>query len=114
MQRIIDPEMLEPRFVDGMREAADDLRGFRPGPFPHDLRAEVYDFYLTEIRRHDSDVPVFLCTESREMWRDFSSRLGFGPRDYPCGCGPQCPPGTRRVDEPVVPEGCDDLFAEME
>ncbi len=109
MERIIDADMLDPRFVEGMRGAADELRNFRPGPFPHDLRAEVYDFYLSEIRRYDAEVPVFLCTESREMWREFAPKLGFGPRDYPCGCGPQCPPGTRRVETPMVPEGCDVL-----
>lgn len=109
MERTIDPDMLEPRFVDGMRAAADDLRGFLPGPFPHELRAEVYDFYLTEIRDHDADVPVFLCTESRRMWEEFAPKLGFGPRDYPCGCGPQCPPGTRRVETPIVPDGCEPL-----
>ncbi|MFP4248740.1 MAG: spore photoproduct lyase family protein [Armatimonadota bacterium] len=107
MERIIEPEMLDPRFVEGMRGAAEDLRDFRPGPFPHELRAEVYDFYLSEIRGHDAEVPVFLCTESREMWREFAPKLGFGPRDYPCGCGPQSPPGTGRVETPMVPEGCD-------
>lgn len=114
LERIIDPEMLDPRFLRGMRESAEEMRGVRPGPFPHDLRAEVYDFYLQEVRRHDAEVPVFLCTESREMWREFAPRLGFGPRDYPCGCGPQCPPGTRRVAELMAPDGCDDLFATME
>ncbi len=111
LERIIPPEMLDPRFLQGMRDAAEEMRGFRPGPFPHDLRAEVYDFYLREIRRYDREVPVFLCTESRAMWSEFGPRLGFGPRDYPCGCGPQCPPGTRRVSQPLVPEGCDNLFA---
>jgi len=106
LERIIDPGMLDPRFLAGMREAAEEMRGVRPGPFPHDLRAEVYDFYLREIRRYDAETPVFLCTESRDMWREFAPRLGFGPRDYPCGCGPQCPPGTRRVEHPQVPEGC--------
>jgi len=111
LERIIDPELLDPRFLQGMRDAAEEMRGFRPGPFPHELRAEVYDFYLSEIRRYDADVPVFPCTESRAIWREFGPKLGFGPRDYPCGCGPQCPPGTLRVDTPLVPEGCDNLFA---
>jgi|LSQX01.3.fsa_nt_gb hypothetical protein len=111
LERIIDPDALDPRFLGGMREAVEEMRGIRPGPFPHHLRAEVYDFYLEEIRRYDADLPVFLCTESPQMWRQFAPRLGFGPRDYPCGCGPQCPPGTTRVTEPLMPEDCDDLFA---
>jgi spore photoproduct lyase len=110
LERIIEPEALDPRFLAGMRDAAERMRGIRPGPFPDELRAEVYDFYLREIRRYDEDTPVFLCTESRQLWRQFAPRLGFGPRDYPCGCGPQCPPGAMRVPEPIVPEGCDDLF----
>lgn len=105
MERIIAPEMLDPRFVTGMREAAVELRDFRPGPFPHELRAEVYHFYLAEIRAQDPHVPVFLCTESPQMWRQFAPGLGFDPRDYPCACGPQCPPGTRRVEKPILVEG---------
>ncbi len=111
LERIIDPAMLDPRFVAQMRDSAEEMRGVRAGPFPHDLRAEVYDFYFREIRRYDADVPVYLCTESRQMWEQFAPKLGFGARDYPCGCGPQSPPGTRRVDDPMGPEGGHDHSA---
>ncbi|MCD6362119.1 MAG: hypothetical protein J7M38_14775 [Armatimonadetes bacterium] len=96
--QIIDPALLDPAFVAAAEESADEMRGVAAGPFPHEARAEIYDFYLREIRRHDSEVPVFLCTETPAMWADFAPRLGLTAGDYVCGCGPQSPPGTRRLE----------------
>jgi hypothetical protein len=102
---IIDPELLDPRFVAAANESAEEMRGVAAGPFPHEARAEIYDFYLREIRRHDPNVPVFLCTETPAMWADFGPRLGFTAGDYVCGCGPQSPPGTRRLEYVGAPVG---------
>ena len=107
-EQIIDPALLDPDFVAAAEESADEMRGVAAGPFPHEARAEIYDFYLREIRRHDPDVPVFLCTETPAMWADFGPQLGLTAGDYVCGCGPQSPPGTRRLEyvgAPVSPEG---------
>ena len=80
-----------------MEESKEAMRGVVTGPFPPEVRAEVYSFYLDEIRKHDRDVPVFLCTESPELWREFAPRLGFEPGNYACACGPQSVPGMRRL-----------------
>ena len=99
LKSCIDVSLLDPAFVQAMDEAADQLKGVAPGPFPHAVRAEIYEFFLNEIRRHDRDVPVFLCTESPEMWREFAQRLGVASGNYACGCGPQCPPGSTRLSQ---------------
>ncbi len=103
LERIIDVSALEPRFVTAMRDAAEEMRSVITGPLPHEVRAEIYDFYLRQIRRHDPDVPVFLCTESRDMWREFAPRLGLEPATYACGCGPQSPPGVRAIERVLAP-----------
>ncbi|MBN2451032.1 MAG: hypothetical protein JXR77_11620 [Lentisphaeria bacterium] len=103
LEGCIDPDLLDPAFLEALRDHAEEMKGVTAGPFPHAARAEVYGFLIDEIRRHDRDVPVFLCTETVEMWREFAPRLGVGPQDYVCGCGPQCRPGLRRLDEVLVP-----------
>ena len=70
---------------------------------PHAARAEVYDFLVNEIRSHDADIPVFLCTESLDMWQQFGPRLGMNPANYICGCGPQCEPGMARIPKIIEP-----------
>ena len=105
LESIIDVSLLDQGFVRAMRESAEEMRGVLPGPFPHEVRAEIYGFYLDEIRKYDQDVPVFVCTESAEMWREFEDRLGTNAGNYACGCGPQSPPGARRLEYVGAPSG---------
>ena len=79
------------------------MRGVTAGPFPHAARAEVYHFLLDEVRKHSGSTPVFLCTETLEMWQEFSPLLGMEPSNYICGCGPQCMPGMTRIPEVEQP-----------
>ncbi|MCK5802704.1 MAG: hypothetical protein KAI66_07725, partial [Lentisphaeria bacterium] len=97
LKSCIDVSLLDPLYVRALEESAESMKGVTAGPFPNWVRAEVYGFLLDEIRRHDKDIPVFLCTESPEMWREFAPRLGVDPSNYVCGCGPQCPPGLERL-----------------
>ena len=106
LKECIDFDLLDPAYVAEMEAQADAMKGVVTGPFPPRLRAEVYGFYFDEIRKHSQDVPVFLCTESREMWREFAPRLGLKAGNYACGCGPQSPPGTRTLDRVLAPAEC--------
>ena len=99
----IDLDLLEPGFVRALENSADEMRGVTAGPFPHAARAEVYHHLYDEIRRHDASVPVFLCTETLEMWEEFAPLLGMEPSNYICGCGPQCKPGMTRVPRVLEP-----------
>ncbi|MBT3376500.1 MAG: hypothetical protein HN742_01445 [Lentisphaerae bacterium] len=104
----IDLDLIDPPFVTALEEGAETMRGVTAGPFPHRARAEVYHFLLEEVRKHNRDVPVFLCTETLEMWQEFSPLLGMKPNNYICACGPQCMPGMTRipkVEEPLELRG---------
>lgn len=95
--RLCDTDLLDPAYLEAAREAAPDLKDTRVRPFPHWVRKEIYEFCLDEIRRHDPDIPVLICTESVEMWQELGPRLGYRPDDYPCGCGPQATPRLKRL-----------------
>ena len=105
LEAIIDPACLDQRFLAAMRDAVEEMAGVLPGPFPHEVRAAIYGFYLEQIRRHDPDVPVFLCTESLAMWREFEDRLGVDAGHYACACGPQSSPGVTQLDCVGAPSG---------
>lgn len=102
-KRTFDVSLLDTDCVKAMEKSAEAMKNTITGPFPHEVRAEIYGFYLDEIRKHDANVPVFLCTESPEMWRDFAPRLGLKSSNYACGCGPQCPPGAVRLESILQP-----------
>lgn len=103
VESILDVAVLEPAFLQALRAGGESMKGVTAGPFPHEARAEVYGFLIDQIRRRDRSVPVFLCTETQEMWREFGPKLGVGPSDYYCGCGPQCAPGLTRLEQVLVP-----------
>ena len=104
LKSILDPAILDPDFVRAAEESAGSLKGLMEGPFPHDSRAEVYRFYFEEIRKHDREIPVALCTETPGMWKEFKGLLGVGPRRYVCGCGPQCAPGIKTLTKIALPQ----------
>jgi hypothetical protein len=94
---MIDTDILDPEFVDRARRAADELRDVRTGPFPHRLRATMYRFLIEEVRKHDRRIPIYISTESREMWDELQCELGQDPRTFICGCNPIEAPGPRMM-----------------
>jgi len=98
LERIVDLDVLDRQFVEAARKAARKPTKFpRMRPFPHEVRKEIYEFYLREIRAIDKDVPLTLSTESLEMWRDLGAKLGVRPDNYTCGCGPRAVPGLKTL-----------------
>ena len=96
----IDLDLLDPRFVDAARRAAaSEWEHPRLRPFPHEVRREIYEFYLREVRAIDKDVPLTLSTESLDMWKDLGPALGVRPGNYVCGCGPCAVPGLKTLAE---------------
>jgi hypothetical protein len=91
----IGPDLLDPACLEAAREARDEMEGARTGPFPHELRKEIYRFFIREVRRWDGDVPLYVCTETREMWDELKDQLGQDPRRYVCGCSSVAAPGGR-------------------
>jgi DNA repair photolyase len=90
-------DLLDPEFLRAAEASREEVADTRTRPFPHEMRAKLYEHYLAEIRRHDPRVPVSLSTENFAMWGDFRERLGMTATNYVCGCGPQCVPGIRKL-----------------
>jgi len=99
----IDPSLLDPAFLRTLEESVGTMPKGSAQLFPHAARAEIYRFLLGEIRRHSADVPVFLCTETTEMWHELGPELGMNPGNYICACGPQCLPGATCVPDVLEP-----------
>ena len=93
-------DLLDPDCVAAARDAADEMKDKRTGPFPHDTRAEIYRFMIQEVRRHDKDVLLYVSTETREMWDELKDELGQDPCSYICGCSSVAVPGRRLALSP--------------
>ncbi len=93
--RRIDLEMLDQEFVEAARAAREEMAGSVVAPFPHHVRREVYRFFISEIRRWNKDVRLYISTESREMWDELKDELGQDPLTYRCGCSSVALPGGR-------------------
>jgi len=107
LDNLCGPDMLDEGYVRAAHESAETMKDRPTGPFPDGVRAEIYDFFIEEIRKLNSTVPVSLCTETMDMWRRFGSKLGFGPRNYVCGCGSRCIPDAQRITPPEKLYGID-------
>ena len=91
-------ENLDESFVAAAREAAESMGDSRMRPFPEEKRAEIYEFYIDEIRKYDAEVPISISTESPEMWGRLSEKLGATAMNYVCGCGPNATPHRKRLE----------------
>ena len=97
MCNMLDTDLLDPTFVEAARDAQEEMKDSRHGPFPHHKRAEMYRHLISEARKHDERIPLFISTESTEMWEELAPELGQDPRKFLCGCNPVQGPGPRYV-----------------
>ena len=97
-RRTFDVSLFDKECIKAMDESANAMKGQRAGPFPHKTRAEIYRFFIDEIRKNDASIPVSLCTETKEMWAELCECLGATPHTYVCGCGPLCIPGINYTE----------------
>jgi hypothetical protein len=95
LQAKIDSSHLDGELLEAARAAAPGMQDVVTGPYPHEVRREIYRHFIREIRRHDAQVPVYLSTESREMWDELSPEIGQDPASFFCGCSPVGLPGRR-------------------
>ena len=100
--KMLDTDLLDPTFVEAARDAQEEMAGSRHGPFPHHKRAEMYRFLIGEARKYDKKLPLFISTESTEMWEELAPELGQDPRKFLCGCNPVQGPGPRYVRSTVT------------
>ena len=98
MTQRLDTSLLDPEFLAAAEYAVDEVMPTRTKPFPRDVRAEIYEHHLNLIRRRNREIPVSLSTESPEMWRLLSRKLGSTVMNYVCGCGPNSTPWRKKLE----------------
>jgi DNA repair photolyase len=101
LTQTIPPERLDPECLEAARAAQDEMKGLPHAPFPHAVRRDIYRFLIREVRRWDREVPLYVSTETREMWDELKDELGQDPRCYLCGCSSVAAPGRRLVLSPA-------------
>ncbi len=93
-EMLFDVPLLDEEYVAAMRRAAPEMNGKHSAPFPSDVRAEIYSYYIDEIKRIGPDTPVSLCTEEAQQWEILGPKLGMTPGRMFCCCGgtsvPRC------------------------
>jgi len=97
LKRRLPVDLLDPVYLKAAEESRAETEPTVAKPFPHWVRAEIYDHYLAEIRKWNQDVPVSLSTENFAMWKAFGKKLGMTATNYVCGCGPESTPGLRKL-----------------
>jgi len=100
LTKTIDPDLLDPDCLKAARDAVDDMKGKRTGPFPHAVRKEIYQFMISEVRRWDKDTLLYVSTETREMWDELRDELGQDPAHYVCACSSVAVPGRKLALSP--------------
>ena len=101
MEKSLPLELLDPECVAAAREAAEEMKDARTGPFPHNVRKEIYQTLIKEVRRWNQDTLLYLSTETREMWDELRDELGQDPRCYVCACSSVAVPGRRLALSPA-------------
>lgn len=90
-------DQLDPDFLREAEQAKEAMEKRAVRPYPHHVRAEIYRFYIEEIRKYKPDIPITLCTEATDMWEEFAPLLNRKPENFVCGCGPMTVPGLKRI-----------------
>lgn len=102
LRSLFDPAQLDPEFVEAAHAAREEMRDSRHGPFPHAQRETLYRHLIAEARRHRSDLPLFVCTETTRMWEALQDVIGQHPRRFLCGCNSIQGPGPRHLPSTLV------------
>lgn len=87
-------ERMDPYFMRRVAEEEERMNGTHKAPFPADVRAEIYQYYLDEIRRVSPETPVALCTEDPDVWDRLEDQLAMTRTEMFCCCGGTSVPGT--------------------
>ena len=95
-ERVLDVDRMDPELVRRMREGAAEMNGSVHAPFPPDARAQIYEYYIDEMKRVSPDTPFVLCSEHPEIWNRLEHRLLMNRDRLFCCCGGLSVPGSFR------------------
>lgn len=93
LEAMFGADNIDPHCLRRMREEAPRMAGKHHDPFPLDVRCEIYEYYLDELRRLRPDLPVALCTEHPDVWDKLEPKLAMVRNNMFCCCGGQSPRG---------------------
>jgi len=93
--QFLDLSLLEEEYITAAQAAAAEMEGNVCAPFPHAVRKEIYQFLIQQVRQYDKHLPLYISTESREMWQELAGELGQNPKAFFCGCSPVALPGQK-------------------
>ncbi len=88
LTRMLPAECLDAGYLAAAQDAADEMRGKRKSPFPHEVRREVYDYCIDQVNRLCPATPVSICHGTPPMWDTLGPKIGMTPDDFVCNCGP--------------------------
>jgi DNA repair photolyase len=80
--------LIDPEYLKAAEDAEEEMKGQTHAPFPHAARADMYRHLIAEVRKHDARIPIFLSTETREMWAELEDEVGQRATSFMCGCNP--------------------------
>lgn len=95
--------LIDPEFLQAAEDCREQMTGQTHSPFPHHMRAAMYRFLISEVRKHDPRIPIFLSTETREMWAELEDVVGQRATQFMCGCNPVQLPGPRMKTSEKIP-----------
>ena len=91
---MFDLEEMDPHCVRRMLEDKERMDGTHKAPFPSDVRGDIYEYYIEEVRRLSPETPFALCTEDPDIWDRLEDRLAMTRDRMFCCCGGTSVPGT--------------------
>jgi len=97
-ETMFDASIMDQKFMARMRQVAPNLDGKHHAPFPFDVRAEIYEHYISEAKRISPTTPFAICTEPPEIWDMLEDRLQMTRSQMFCCCGGLSAPKHTRTD----------------
>ncbi len=94
LSRVVDPDALDPDFVDDARASREVMAGAKGAPFSDGKRAEIYEAVADALARYSPRTRLSLCLEVPAVLERLSPRLAIIDGAQICNCGPRCTPAA--------------------
>ncbi len=88
LPEVLPKEMIEADVYRAAQRARSWMNGRRKAPFPFEVRREVYEFCIDEVKRLSPSTPVAVCHGTPRVWRELGPKMGMTPENFVCNCGP--------------------------
>ena len=90
LSELLDPDVLDPRFLAAAVAQREEMRGAKGAPFPDAFREEMYRVVADAIAEYSPRTRVSLCLETPRVINNVRDRLAMIGNAQVCNCGPRC------------------------